>query len=200
MYDAYSTERLGRRWAQLRRAGLLASALACLALLAAACSSPAGPAAGAGSPGGSAKSRTLAFSRCMRAHGITAFPDPNGQGNLGVNAGPGTGLDPNSPQFKAANNACKSLMPATPMNPAQQASMRAGNLRYAQCMRAHGIADFPDPNSQGALQIQATPGSDLDPNNPRFQAANSACQHFQVGKGGGNFIIGGGKGAPAVSG
>jgi hypothetical protein len=115
-----------------------------------------------------------------------------------VSAGPGTGLDPNSPRFKAADNACKPLMPSTVINPAQQASIRAGNLRYARCMRAHGIADFPDPNSQGAIQIQVSqPGSDLDPNNPRFKAANSVCQHFQPGGKGGSLSTGGGKGGGA---
>jgi hypothetical protein len=42
-------------------------------------------------------------------------------------------------------------------------------------MRAHGIADFPDPKPDGATQLPATPGSDLDSNNPRFRAAIHAC-------------------------
>jgi len=50
-------------------------------------------------------------------------------------------------------------------------------------MRAHGISDFPDPNSQGQLQIKAQPGSDLDPNNPLYKAANKACQHYMPGGG-----------------
>jgi hypothetical protein len=197
MHDAYSTERQGRRWARLRQAGFLASALACLALLAAACSSPANPATGALTGGGSGKDRALAYSRCMRAHGISKFPDPNAQGNLSVNAGPGTGIDPNSPQFKAADNACKSLMSPPPMSPAQQAAARAGNLKYARCMRAHGIADFPDPNSQGAIQIQVQPGSDLNPNNPQFQAANNACQHYQTRGKGGSLSVSGSTGGGA---
>jgi len=51
-------------------------------------------------------------------------------------------------------------------------------------MRAHGISDFPDPNSQGGIALSPQPGGDLEPNNPRFQAANQACQHYQPGKGG----------------
>ncbi len=196
MYDngAYESGPRGGRWVRLRRTGLLAAALACLALLATACSSPR---TGPGPVGGSAKHSILAYSRCMRAHGISKFPDPNSQGQLAVNAAPGTGIDPNSPQFKAADNACKALMSAPAMNPAQQAQIKAGNLKYARCMRAHGIADFPDPNSQGALQIQATPGSDLDPNNPRFQAANKVCQHYQAGGKGGSLSTSGGPGGGA---
>ena len=183
--DACGGGHRGRRRARLRRAGLLAAALACLALLAAACSSSASPSTGAASASGSAKHSALAFSRCMRAHGITSFPDPNPQGGIALNAGPGTGIYPKSPQFKAAWRACRPLAPSGgPLSPAQQAEAKAQALKYSRCMRARGISDFPDPNTQGQLQIEAQQGSDLNPNNPRFQAANKACQHDLPGKGG----------------
>ena len=183
--NAHGDERSGRRRARPRQAGLLAAALACLALLAAACSSSPSSGTGAAPASGSARHSELAFSRCMRAHGITAFPDPNSQGGIALNAGPGTGIDPKSPQFKAAYRACRSLLPPRrPLSPAQQAAAKAQGLKFAQCMRAHGISDVPDPNSQGGFQIQASAGSGLDPNNPRFQAANRACQHDMPGKGG----------------
>jgi hypothetical protein len=35
------------------------------------------------------------------------------------------------------------------------------------------------------LQIQASPGSDLDANNPRYKAANDACKHYLPGGGAG---------------
>ena len=52
---------------------------------------------------------------------------------------------------------------------------------YAKCMRGHGIKDFPDPvpnpGGQGAsFQTNGGPGSDLNHNDPRFQAADQACQ------------------------
>src|SRR5215472_6108451 len=52
---------------------------------------------------------------------------------------------------------------------------------YAKCMRSHGIGDFPDPvanpNGQGAgFDIRGGPGSDLNRNDPRFQAAEQACR------------------------
>ena len=188
---AHGDEHRGRRRARPRRAGLLAAALACLALVAAACSSAASSGTGTGSAGGggSAKHSELAFSRCMRAHGISDFPDPSSQGGIALNGGPGSDLNPSSPLFKAANNACKPLLPPhRALSPAQQAAARAQALKYARCMRAHGISDFPDPNSQGNFQIQASAGSGLDPNNPRFQAANKACEHDLPGGGkGGSF-------------
>jgi len=52
---------------------------------------------------------------------------------------------------------------------------------YAKCMRGHGIEDFPDPvpNSDGqggSFQTSGGPGSDLNHDDPRFQAADRACQ------------------------
>ena len=104
-----------------RRAGPVAAGLASLVLVAAACSGcSAGHATRSGSGGGqtftgggassqgksTAGSYTLAFARCMRAHGVPKFPDPGGP------IGPGSGFDPGSPSFQAAvNGPCRSLAP-----------------------------------------------------------------------------------------
>jgi hypothetical protein len=112
----------------------------------------------------------------MRAHGITNFPDPDAHGNLGLNGQ----VDTNSAAYKAANNACKSLLPA-PQAPPK--GLKAQNLRYARCMRAHGISDFPDPKPDGSLQIHPSAGGDLDPNNPQYKAADEACKHYRPGNG-----------------
>jgi hypothetical protein len=117
----------------------------------------------------------------MRTHGVPNFPDPTPQGNGGFSISIPQGVDPRSPQFQAADKACKSQMPGGHFSPAQQHQAMAAALRMAQCMRAHGIKDFPDPNSQGGIAIKAGPGSDLDPNNPQFKAANAACQHLMPG-------------------
>jgi hypothetical protein len=121
----------------------------------------------------------------MRAHGISDFPDPNGGGGLAIQNKPGSDLDPNNPQYQAANNSCQSLMPALHPSPAQQSQLSAEALKYSQCMRAHGISDFPDPNSQGQIML-GKPGQsvgDLDPSNPQFQSAATACQQYQPGGG-----------------
>src|SRR5215468_10697244 len=190
---AYGSGHRGRGSARLRRAGLLAAALACLALVAAACSSAAKTGTGAGSAGGggSAKHSELAYSQCMRAHGITDFPDPNAQGGIDLNGGPGSDLNVSSPQFKAANNACKSLLPPQhALSPAQQAKVRAQALKYSRCMRAHGISDFPDPDSQGGIALKPKAGGDLDPNNPLYKAADKACKSLMPGGGGSNSTSG----------
>jgi hypothetical protein len=71
-------------------------------------------------------------------------------------------------------------------------SARASMLAYARCMRAHGISDFPDPKPDGTLQVQASPGGDLDPNNPRYKAANDACKKYMPGGGQGGSLSTGG--------
>jgi hypothetical protein len=166
--------------------------------LAAACSSGSkGPGvANLGSPttgsssGGGKRAGALAYSQCMRAHGLPDYPDPNSNGEIQINIGPGSDLDQNNPRYKAAEAACKSLLPAQGSPPK---GVKAANLKYARCMRDHGIKDFPDPNPDGTLQVQATPGSDLDPNNPLFKKANDACKSLQPGggAGGGSLSTGG---------
>lgn len=44
---------------------------------------------------------------------------------------------------------------------------------FSSCMRKHGIANFPDPNSQGVIGISS--GMGIDPGSPRFQSARTAC-------------------------
>jgi hypothetical protein len=51
----------------------------------------------------------LAFSRCMRSHGVPNFPSPNiSGGRISLKLGNGAGLNPSSPQFQAAQRACQS--------------------------------------------------------------------------------------------
>ncbi len=52
-----------------------------------------------------------AFSTCMRDHGIGEFPDPTPAGGLVPKAGPGTGIDPDSAAYKAAQKACGRFQP-----------------------------------------------------------------------------------------
>ena len=137
--------------------------------------------------GGSEREQALAYSKCMRQHGISDFPDPNENGGLAINAnGPNSDLVPSNPQYQAADTACKHLLPNGGEPPPADPELRARMLKYSECMRSHGIGDFPDPNSDGTLQIQAGPGSDLAPDNPQFEAANKACKQFlpNGGKGG----------------
>lgn len=177
-----SGDRVYRRRRGLRRAGSAAVAVVALVLVAGGCSggssgkgvvsvgagahssAPAADPAQSGSP--------LAFSKCMRSHGVPNFPDPDAKGMLQINTQ--SGVDPNSAQFKSAQEACKSLMPA--VNPGQNGNVRAAALKFAECMRSHGVGNFPDPDPQGGIQLG--PNNGLDPQSATFQNAQKACQHL----------------------
>jgi hypothetical protein len=168
-----------------RQSACLAAGLLALGLAAAACGGDPGVGVanltsgrttpGHHSSGSPAQASPLAFSQCMQKHGITDFPDPNAQGQIALQGGPGSDLDPNNPLFQAAQNACQSLQPRPSAQ--QQAQMEKNALQFSRCMRAHGVPDFPDPQfKDGGVQISISAGSGgLDPNSPQFQAAQSAC-------------------------
>lgn len=58
--------------------------------------------------------------------------------------------------------------------------------QFSQCMRAHGVPDFPDPGANGQIVLTVTKGSDLDPQSPAYQAALQSCKSLEPpGFGGG---------------
>jgi len=157
-----------------RRAAALTAALAGAACLAAACSSSPGPAA---KPGSSAGAQALAYSKCMRGHGIRDYPDPKVVSNAdggGVSMGVGTrgDLNPSNPTFKAASRACRSLQPAGASPPQQTAAELATDVKFAGCMRAHGYPGFPDPDGRGVFNLPAA----INPNSAQFTSATNTCQ------------------------
>jgi hypothetical protein len=178
-----------------------------LALAGSACGLPGSPAAKA-SPHADPYKQALAFSQCMRAHGVPDFPDPQ-QGNGGVVSqviGNGGSLDPASAQFQTAQNACKKYLPTNVGGGnGPSAADRRALLAFAACMRTHGVPDFPDPNFSsggGGVVIGSGPGSpgsgsgnppaDVRPDSPQFQAAMAACQS-KLPKGGQLSTSGSGK-------
>jgi len=128
-------------------------------------------------PGGNGAD-ALKFSECMRSHGMSNFPDPNAAGAIQA-----SGLNPGSTTFQSATKSCRHLLPNGGVpTPAEQANALAQALKMSQCMRSHGITDFPDPQSVAGggirISLHSTPGSDLNPNSPLFEAAQKACQGF----------------------
>jgi len=174
-------------------------ALLGLGVLAAACSSTpstlgvaslgssttqAGATAGGAATGGSAvavggvqSANGARFAHCMQTHGVPGFA----LGAAGaVNSG--SRIDKNSGQFQQALTKCRSLLPNGGVpTPQQQQKLLASALKFSQCMRSHGLTDFPDPQvlpgGRGiGLRVRGGPNSDIDPSSPKFQAAAQACQ------------------------
>jgi hypothetical protein len=125
----------------------------------------------------------LKFAACMRSHGVPGFPDPSASGATVIT--PGGSINPQSPQFEAAQTACaKLLRPGGAPSPAQQAQGLASALKFSACMRSHGITGFPDPTSSGGgIQLKLASSSGIDPSSPIFQAAQTACQKLLPGGG-----------------
>jgi hypothetical protein len=112
-----------------------------------------------------------AYAACMTAHGVAARVMPGGAG-VGFFVHPGS-AGPGSPQFNGAQRACKRLLPKSGLPApasAQHSGVIAQLLKFAVCMRAHGVPNFPDPGLTG-LHI----GPNIDPRSPQFQAAQKAC-------------------------
>jgi hypothetical protein len=146
------------------------AALAC-ALLLAACGSSSTP-----HPGGSSgQALGLKFSTCMRDHGVPSFPDPEVDAG-GIQIPLSLAKNP-SPAFKSAMQACKYLMAAEGPPPVASASQKAAAVKLAQCMREHGVPNYPDPTYQdGALVPPSIANPAINPASPAFGAASKTCQ------------------------
>ena len=108
---------------------------------------------------------------CLQTHGVQAQLGAQGRG-VSISGG-----DPSSPQFQAAQQACKKLLPGggpPTLTPAQQAEQLKVLLALAKCLRTHGYPDFPDPDGQGAFDL--TSSGNFDPKSPQFQSAMNACR------------------------
>ncbi len=193
-------DRPARRWPRPRRVVVgSASVLAGLALLAAGCggTSPssgvarlgsstssssamrasAGPAESGGGGSGSAQlaSKAVAYANCMRAHGVSGYPDPKvsvhgNEVSVAVAAKPG-------PHFNSAQQACRKLLPSG--GPSSQSAPQLSSEEQSQvlklivCMRSHGVPNLPDPTfSGGGAHLPES----VNTHSPVFKSAEQACQ------------------------
>jgi hypothetical protein len=128
----------------------------------------------------------LAFGKCMRAHGVPAFPDPSTAGG-GIKIGSNSGINPFSPAFQSAQASCRKLLPGGGPPRVASAQDKARMLQTSQCMRQHGITGFPDPtttpptNPAAYSSILGRGGvflaipKTIDPQSPAFIQAATAC-------------------------
>jgi hypothetical protein len=138
--------------------------------------------------GDSGKGDPAAYSACMRKNGVANFPDPDSSGHIKLTfgqsaSGATTGVDSNTPQFAKAQKACQRLLPngGKPSAQAQQKEVQQA-LKFAQCMRSHGVTKYPDPQvgSNGGMN-QTMDETAIKPDSPEFQAAQKACQKLVPG-------------------
>jgi hypothetical protein len=174
MRNRTGDNRTPRGPSRLPLAGPLA-ATATLALLVTACGGG-GSQAGTATAGGSKTyQQALAYSQCVRSHGVPGFPDPDSQGNIIVQGSMGS----SAAQRAAAQNACRHLLGGQ-NTPAQQRQQMGQALRFSACMRSHGDPAFPDPAERQGGVVLHMAGA----NTPQSQAAVQTCQrltHFTAG-------------------
>jgi hypothetical protein len=171
----------GERTANPRALTIAAIVVALLSLLAAGCG-------GGGSPGVASipsstttattttKNGALAYSGCMRSHGVPNFPDPVGGGATTKEAAIRAFREVSNSQVLAAQTACRHLQPnGGQLSRAQLAQRLTNMLAFARCIRMHGVRNFPDPTSSGELTHETLASAGIDVHQPALLQAADAC-------------------------
>lgn len=164
-----------------------------VALVAAGCAGR-GEATGSGDEAADREEALLAFTECMREHGID-MPDPEtregGRGGIFIQRAGGS--DQDREELDEAREACEEHLEGTfqEMSPEDRAEFQDKAVEFAACMRDHGI-DMPDPDFS-----DAGPGmggfrqriAGFDPDDPDFQEADEECRVQVWGADGGPGMV-----------
>ena len=134
----------------------------------------------------------LAYSRCMRAHGVLRFPDPDSGGVI-----PKVGLaqlDVSTTVYQAAQKTCEHLLPSSAQSSqAWDQQMLNALWKFARCVRSHGVPNWPDPLAESDPGQPGTPGfprqlpPGLNTSSPVVKSAMHKCQHLIPGYASGGY-------------
>jgi hypothetical protein len=168
---------------RLRRArvAVVITATAGLALVAACGASPSSTGS-AGSPNAAGATSTaaqaVAYTQCMRSHGVPEYPGPDSSGQL-QKIGSGQQVGVSDAQLNTASNACQSLWPYQGLTATQQQQELTDMVKFAQCMRSHGVPTLPDPvATDGKVEfVISTSKTGINPQSPQIQAKLQECLH-----------------------
>ena len=128
------------------------------------------------------RDKAVKFAECVRGHGVPHFPDPDASGsfNFGVDVSPAV--------FTNAVSACKALEPPGSLSGHRSTTQQSAALKFAQCVRAHGVPDFPDPvNGQPLIDTTHIPSSNQPGGMTILNAATHNCGsllHLAAAEGG----------------
>ena len=120
-----------------------------------------------------ARDKAVKFAECIRAHGVSDFPDPDAKNQFqyGVSVSPAV--------WNKAVSACKDLQPPGTLSGKRTPKQQSDALKFAQCMRDNGVKDFPDP-ANGDPLIDTTKIPSLGNRSPRtdpvFAPAMDKCR------------------------
>jgi hypothetical protein len=114
--------------------------------------------------------KAVKFAECMRANGVPHFPDPDPKGDSNF------GVDVTREVFTKAVDACKALKPPGALSAKRTPKEQSASLRFAQCVRDHGVKDFPDPvNGEPLIDTYKIPSSNRPGGMTILNAATHKC-------------------------
>jgi hypothetical protein len=120
----------------------------------------------------------LAFSHCMRSHGVSNFPDPS---TSGVWPKTQVYLAAGNPRFQGAIQACGQLLPdggpGVPPSSAVVQQIQNDMLKFARCMRSHGVPNWPDPTVDRGRAVFDPEVVGIDPNSAQIIGKMHECEH-----------------------
>jgi hypothetical protein len=111
------------------------------------------------------------FAECLRAHGVSDFPDPDAKGEFqyGVSVSPAV--------WRKATTACKDLQPPGSLSSKRTPKEQTASLRFAACIRENGVKDFPDPaNGEPLVDTTHIPSSNRPGGMTILNAAMQKCR------------------------
>ena len=117
-----------------------------------------------------ARDKAVKFAECIRAHGVSDFPDPGAKNQFeyGVSVSPAV--------WRQATTACKDLQPPGTLSGKRTPKQQSASLRFAQCIRDHGVKDFPDPvNGDPVIDTTKIPSSNKPGGMTILNAATHKC-------------------------
>jgi hypothetical protein len=119
--------------------------------------------------------KALAYSRCMRSHGVPRFPDPTSSGTIPKISWQQLGVS--SAQLQSAQTACRRYLPNGGGGPSQTQLQQwmNGMRRFASCMRSHGVSNWPDPVIDAGGNPEFYLDGRIDQNSPPVKAKIRAC-------------------------
>ena len=122
--------------------------------------------------------KALAYSRCMRSHGVRNFPDPNSSGAIPKISWQQLGVS--STVFLSAQNHCRYLLPNGGSGPSQTQvrQIMSGLLKFAQCMRSHGVSNWPDPVIDAGGNPEFYLAGKINQNSPQIKSKINECVHW----------------------
>jgi hypothetical protein len=113
--------------------------------------------------------------RCARSHGMPNLPDPQIDSNGQAHFPSGIPKPPES-----VRRACQSIYDRLPASARSDSGRPPTDiqalLRFARCVREHGVADFPDPKADGTFPLAGTSAG--RGKTPQLVRAMQACDRL----------------------